>query len=223
MKKASYVLLAWLGAAAAAQAQTQGLGLGYLGMTATSEVSTSLRDAPGGALLAGTDAWATGGLLYSDAQGRSFAAYCVELQQDPITEGSADFSVFRFGAGTQRLLEGLYSTHFASLSGGVQQAAFQTAVWEIVHETAAVLDVASGSFIVDAHDAGDTLTFRALANQYLADAQAFQGVSSYEVIGLSHPQYQNLVTAAPVPEPATYALLLGGLALVGAAKRRRVA
>ncbi|MBT2188702.1 PEP-CTERM sorting domain-containing protein [Sphingobium sp. H33] len=42
-----------------------------------------------------------------------------------------------------------------------------------------------------------------------------QGVASYDIY------WDNLSTPAAVPEPATWALMIGGLALVGASMRRR--
>lgn len=39
--------------------------------------------------------------------------------------------------------------------------------------------------------------------------------------GLKNAQYLGTVSALPVPEPETYGMLLGGLALVGAVARRR--
>jgi len=39
--------------------------------------------------------------------------------------------------------------------------------------------------------------------------------------GLKNAAYLGSVSALPVPEPETYGMLLGGLALVGAVARRR--
>ncbi|MNN69241.1 PEP-CTERM motif protein [compost metagenome] len=54
--------------------------------------------------------------------------------------------------------------------------------------------------------------------------QLAAGTYTVQVTGLTlvkNVQYVGTVSALPVPEPETYGMLLGGLALVGAVARRR--
>ena len=77
---------------------------------------------------------------------------------------------------------------------------------------------------------GDTVTLRAgtISSQATAPADFFLPASgSYELflINASGGTGGTLISgpAAPIPEPSTYGLILGGLALAGAALRRRKA
>ena len=61
-----------------------------------------------------------------------------------------------------------------------------------------------------------------LADSYVSAALGFTGTSTYQVSKLTSGDYQDLVVAAVVPEPQTYALLLAGLGAVGLIARRRL-
>ena len=72
--------------------------------------------------------------------------------------------------------------------------------------------------------------------EYLASPQGAPSVQLYYTVGSQNPicvllenckgsfgQSENLAILTVVPEPATYALMIGGLLVVGAAARRRKA
>lgn len=183
--------------------------------------------------------YVTGGLNYVDATGASFVAYCIEPEQSFALStnlaGNANFKSYTLGSftGAQAdLLQGLYSSSFASVHSGQQQAAFQLAVWEIVREASPTLSVAqgAGSFYLQSSgltgaDLGTVQSVEQLATVYLSHAQAYQGAALYSLTKLTNATYQDLVVAtamAPVPEPQTYAMLLAGLAAVGLIARRRL-
>lgn len=68
-------------------------------------------------------------------------------------------------------------------------------------------------------------TFTTFTTATLVNFTGLQSVSLGNVSGISYVALDNInyvPAIAPVPEPETYALMLGGLALVGWATRRRV-
>lgn len=79
-----------------------------------------------------------------------------------------------------------------------------------------------------AYGGGGTLVVASGATSYSlsasgATALSFNGVSSvtFSSANYSYNQIDNLNVTAAVPEPETYAMLAGGLALLGAVARRR--
>jgi len=183
--------------------------------------------------------YATGGLNYTDSITGSFVAYCIEPEQpfalSTKTGGVANYRTYTvdsFSGAQGSLLQALYSSSFASVHSGDQQAAFQLAVWEIMRETSGSLSLVQNNgnfFVKTAGLTGSQLdtanTVQGLADGYLAAAQNYQGLAQYDLVKLTNGTYQDLVVATPanaVPEPETYALLLGGLGVIGMVARRRL-
>jgi PEP-CTERM motif/Thioester domain len=162
-----------------------------------------------------------GSMSYLSSTGTSFAAFCIELAQDNATTASGyqTYTVSSLSSSTTSLLEDLFSSTYASLSSATEYAAFQTAIWEITHETdtSSALSILSGSFTYT----GDDASFAALVNSYLSSALSYTGSSLYTITVLSSATYQDLVTVSAVPEPSTYALMAAGLAAISLARRRR--
>jgi hypothetical protein len=215
-------LLALATASLAAQAST--VDVTYLGKSTSSPV---IRTSETGQVAAGV-------LNYVDTVSGSFLAYCIEPGQPnaPTSYGAQTYAVGSFTGTQATLLQGLFSSSYGSLQTANDQAAFQLAVWEITRETASTLDVSlnAGSFYLrpaNSSAAAQTTasTVGALANSYLSAAQSYQGASLYSLNRLTNATYQDLVVAVPVtavPEPQSYAMLLGGLGLVGLLARRRL-
>jgi hypothetical protein len=210
----SALLLAF--ACGAAQADT-GTDIQYLSTTGIT-VTTS-----------GTpDGYLTGAMQFITGQGVTFEAYCVELAQGHATNaaGLQTYTLGSFSSSQASLLEGLYSSSYASVTTADQKAAFQTAIWEITQEPAgSALSLSDGSFqyryLSATSTAAQDSAFGALANSYLQAAASYNGPALFQLNKLVNATYQDYVTATPVPEPAPYAMLLAGLGAVGFVARRR--
>lgn len=170
------------------------------------------------------------------AAGTSFMAWCVDIYHLLNTGSSGSSYALQtgsqfFGAGSSVIgrLERLASyvvdndgsaattTLESALTGSLQSAAFQLAVWEIVNEGGSSgLNVSNGDFYVT----GATTTVANLANGWLTNSA---GWASTQVLSVwSGPNStQDLAVFAPIPEPETYAMLLAGLGLMGFIARRR--
>lgn len=214
--------LAFAAASVAAHAAT--VDITYMGKDTSSPV---VRTSQTGQVAAGV-------LNYVDTVSGSFLAYCIEPAQPNAltTYGAQTYTVDSFSGSQATLLQGLFSSTYGSVQTANQQAAFQLAVWEITRETNSTLDVSlnAGSFFLRPANSSAAAqqtasTLQGLANSYLSAAQSYQGASLYSLSRLTSAAYQDLVVAVPanaVPEPETYALLLGGLGIVSLVARRRL-
>ncbi len=166
-------------------------------------------------------AGSAGGFLTSLNGGSSFETYCVDLYQhigfgETYTDYTLSNTTHTFvNSRAYTDLGRLYATAGA-ITDSVHEAAFQIAVWEIAYETASIYNLASGSamFSGGSADSSGALT---LASGWLSSltSGAHPGIAV-----LDSREHQDMIYA-PVPEPETYALMLGGLAAVGFVARRR--
>jgi hypothetical protein len=183
------------------------------------EITTS----NGGALV---EDYLSGGMQYQVLGGAgSFEAFCIELDQSHADSGFKSYTVGSFSAGQATLLQGLFSSSYAALSSDRDRAAFQTAIWEITHETSGAMGASDGSFQFKYLNldstAEDDQAFLDQVDGFLLSAANYNGLAKYSLTKLESATYQDLLTVTAVPEPESYALLLAGLGVVGFMARRR--
>lgn len=133
------------------------------------------------------------------------------------------------GVGRAQQVANMLDAHWTKNITSEQAAALQVAVWEVVNESGATYDVASGDFKVTAYAGGNYDAFAGLANTYLASVDT-AGNGWY--VGLTNPSgtlpddpkftegaYQDYLVRVPVPGAALLGFL--GLGAAGAKLRRR--
>lgn len=158
--------------------------------------------------------------------GESFLAYCIDLLTSISFGNSYSYDFFdpdtRLpGSDIVSNLQALYSGNYAGVDTRNESVAFQMAIWEIAYETdaSAGLNVGTGSFGVSSNST-ETNT---LANQYLGnlDFSSEKYLLTFWDGEAGRRHGQDLVSAQPIPLPASAFLLLGGLGGLAAMRNRR--
>jgi PEP-CTERM motif len=148
----------------------------------------------------------------------SFYTYCVDIFHTLSLPGIFDvtpLSQMYTGVRATNINKILANTNPATAD---QSAAVQLALWEVAFETGATLDVTSGAFYVDG---GNSATARTLANSYLGNLGIWQVSSNQTAMLLYSQTRQSQVYLAPVPEASTWAMIIVGFGVAGAALRSR--
>ncbi|MEM6948020.1 MAG: VPLPA-CTERM sorting domain-containing protein [Pseudomonadota bacterium] len=149
-----------------------------------------------------------------------FVAWCIDLAQHLGSGRPYQEAPNLLSQAAQTGLGRLFGSVYHQIDTGLEAAAFQLAIWEIIDEDAANdYDLAAGDFSASRNSGAIGLAQTYLDGLLGADDHA--GLRYFES-GSS----QDLVTAdlAPVPLPASGALIvmgLGGLALVRRRRRRQ--
>lgn len=170
----------------------------------------------------------------------SFLAYCVDIF-DYLKAGLFDVAGFAFDAEKERKLKVLLTNTAGDIAaaGTLNQqknvsAAIQMSVWEIAFENADnPFDVGSGEFRMTGNG---LTTFNGGTSSAFSIAQTYLGNLNTGLWNTANPNYalrmlvprdgdnnqtQVFLVSAPVPEPATWALLITGFGLIGGAMRSR--
>ncbi len=166
----------------------------------------------------------------------SFVAWCVELTQSfnfgvDYQYSMLDGSNYTFGnlandpndhrlTDLSRLFTAASQNHFVFNSAG--SAAFQAGIWEIVYEhdfSTLGYSLTSGSMMGVASDPANQGAFNTV-NGFLMGLGNY--AADYHIDILESGNQQDFLVAS-VPEPETWALLVGGLGLIGVVRRRRKA
>lgn len=212
-------------------ASASSVTLSYDGATAgTPFTSVNILQAPSG-VTSGPDTLA-GAFNFSELDAdnnvlRSFVAWCMDLSEN-LNQGIRNYhqsSSFitgvseLLGAGdrVQRLFDAVY--HEVNPTNKVQSTAFQLALWEVIYDDNFDLS-SNGNGVFRATADSDVLS---AAEGWLSTASSWSGPQRWSLTfyDASNPSQQNIGTASAIPLPAAGWLLLGGLAALGAAARRR--
>lgn len=148
----------------------------------------------------------------------AFITYCVDIFNALTVPGTFDLKPL------SQMYSGVRATNINKIlantnpMNATQSAAVQLALWEVAFETAGTLDVTGGAFNVTGGNSGAA---RTLANSYLANLGSWNVSATHNARLLYDPRRQSQVYMAPVPEPATWAMMILGFGIVGAAMRAR--
>lgn len=151
----------------------------------------------------------------------SFIAYC----SDPFQYSNGGFSTYdsrplasHLAAAPARLADValLFGNAYAgSLASATRAAGFQLALWEMWH------DDKNLDFGIVQATGGTGAAVRAEAQSLLDQLGGWTAGTPYQITVYASDNYQDYVTATPVPEPAAWALMLAGLGLAGGFVLRR--
>lgn len=153
----------------------------------------------------------------------SFVAFCTEpfvplSVSTQLPAGNTTYSAatpYNIAA-VKALFDGYYTNVFTP----TEAAAFQFALWELVAETSLPPNMTNGSFaFLNPLDAAV-----ARAQVMLTGAGAASNnynLFAYTTSNVGGDRSQNIITASPIPEIGTYAMMAAGLAMMGVVVMRR--
>jgi hypothetical protein len=156
--------------------------------------------------------------------GDSFVTFCTDLSQTfnfgvTYTDYMVVDGVAAWGAAKSLDLDRVFSNFalFGHPANSVESAVIQAITWEILYETAGnPYDFTSGAFTATSGDAG----VQAALNGVNWGALLGTPVTLH-VDQLYSRSHQDFMVMTQVPEPASYALTLAGLGVLGLVVRRR--
>jgi len=149
----------------------------------------------------------------------AFNTYCVDLAQVVSANNEYAYNVVTpaahgFSLTQTTMLERLWADYFPTIDNSDKSAAFQMAIWEIIHDTS--LSLSAGTFKVNNAATAVALATGWLGNVSSAGYTTINPIPRLVVLESSSAQDQITV----VPAPATGVLAGMGLLALGSRRRR---
>ncbi len=191
--------------AGAAQADDLSVDNFYTSSTGVQFTDNYSDSAPGG--LSGAMAlWN----VQNSTTGKSFLAYCLEPAEAAVQALQSYTASAYANTSVQELYDRFYGSVTANPDSADRAMGFQLALWEL-HGGYAVSswELPLGAAIAEA------TSMLSVVNGAGTVAQ------KYNLTAWTNNGHQDVLQAAPVPEPESYALMVAGLVLVGSIARRR--
>ena len=150
---------------------------------------------------------------------QDYTAYCVDLAQAVNANSNHAYNVVSpsdhgFSLSQTTLLGRLWADYFPVIDTSDESAAFQMAIWEIIHDSAP--NLSDGAFRVNT-----VAPASALATSWIGSVSAVGYVSTnpvQQLVVLESATVQDQITV--VPAPATAALAGLGMLALGSRRRR---
>lgn len=143
-----------------------------------------------------------------------FLAWCLEVSR--VIMPSASYTVsYGLPSDKEQDVSRLFTGYIGQTSNEIGAAAFQLALWEIIEEPEDTFDLSNGLFTAQSStdDVIDTAT------DFLDGFGAFD--PNYRITFFQSGESQDLITATPIPLPASVLFLGAGLGALSLAGRRR--
>lgn len=204
----------------------QNAGNVFYGTSSTSAtITASPSPTAGNSVNAG--AFAVKGDLDGDSSVDDFLAFCGDLAHflalpATYTASSTPASGYLLAKvdQIQALFDSAYSSVLANVTNSAYSAGFQLALWEVIYENGATLNLSTGGFKANSSAVGQ-------ANSFLAGLDGWSGPKLYDLTFLEGSKSQFLITASAaatppaIPLPGAVWLLGAGIAGLATASRRR--